>query len=142
MRYKRDIKMKKATREDIDLVTLMLYDMYTELFTEASTEKPLYKQLAAKHIEDDEVLLDSKGRGFFIMRDESIEVLNKEVWNGVSVYIYPKYRKTRLLTRFYSYMFNNYSGTILGFTEVHSEHNKVLIKRHKLLGYVYQMRRE
>lgn len=134
--------MKKADEHDIKIVAQLLFDMYQEVQpTLASKEISLYFSLARKYILNNDVWLDENSNGLFIMKNESIDVLNQKLWNGVAVYIKPSHRKTKLLKSFYDFMFENYDGTIMGFTDVNSEHNKVLMKRHKLLGYVYELNR-
>jgi len=134
--------MRLATLNDIDNLSKMLYKMYHEVNpTQAKKDTPLYLSLAEKHIENDDVWVDEDFKGFFIMRDETNEVIDQRLWNGVSVYIEPEYRKTKLLKTFYDLMFEKYDGVIMGYTDVNSEHNKVLLKRHQLLGYVYVLNR-
>ena len=135
--------MIQATQKHISILKELLYKMYHEVSPLlASTDKALYERQARKHLKKDTVWLDDSLMGFFIMRDESIPVLNQTLWNGVSVYIEPQYRNSKMLKNFYEFMFENYKGTIMGFTDVKSEHNKVLSKRHNLLGYVYELKRE
>jgi len=131
--------IKKLT--DKLLLATMLKEMYTELQPEASDNFSLYLELAENYLVNAYCFTDEANRGMFIMRDESVSVLPNKLWNGVAVYIKPEYRKTKLLKEFYTYMFKRFEGTIMGYTEVNSEHNKVLLKRHKLLGYVYEINR-
>jgi len=134
--------MKRASLEDIGIITDMLYSMYQEVNPDLAVKnKEPYQSLANKHLATDDVWLDEEKKGMFIMRDESLDVLNIKIWNGVSVYIKPEFRKTNVLKRFYDFMFDNYEGTIMGYTDVNSEHNMVLKKRHKLLGRVYELNR-
>lgn len=133
--------MRKATLKDIDFVSDMLFQMYNEVISELmSDDIQKYKELATIYIKENDVWIDN--RGIFVIRDETNPVLKVKMWNGVAVYIKKEYRKTKALKDFYEVMFNNYDGIIMGYTEAKSEHNKVLMKRHKLLGYVYEMERE
>jgi hypothetical protein len=67
--------------------------------------------------------------------------MKKRIYNGIRVYIKPKYRKGRLLKQFYDIMFETFDGEIWGMTEAHSEHIKVLDKRHTLVAKVYKLER-
>lgn len=132
--------MKLATIENLTEVAKLLKAMYFELDSLSYKEEAIFwKELAMLHLTRDTVLINEAG--LFIMRDETLPVHKEKVWNGVSVYIKPEYRHTRVLKDFYTYMFDNFKGKILGFTEVNSPHNKVLLKRHKLIGYVYVLNR-
>ena len=58
------------------------------------------------------------------------------------VYIQPEHRHSSLLARFYKRLFEDFpDGDIMGVTEIHSEHIKVLDKRHELVAKVYRMNR-
>lgn len=127
--------------EDKILLASFLKAMYNELQPDSAKDFQPYVDMAEKYLANDYCFTDNKHRGMFIMKDESVPALPTRLWNGVAVYIKPEYRKSRLLKEFYAYMFDNFKGTIMGYTEVNSEHNKVLLKRHNLLGYVYEMNR-
>jgi hypothetical protein len=132
--------MTIATLSDLTYISKLLRFMYLELGPSEYLDKTeLWEELALSHINKDTVLFDH--RGMFIVRDETLCVHKTKVWNGVSVYIKPEFRHTRCLQEYYKYLFENFKGRILGFTEVNSKHNKVLLKRHKLLGYVYELYR-
>jgi len=132
--------MTIAVEADKVKFSILLKAMYFELDSSAYKEDiTSWLALASMHLERDIVILDH--RGFFIMREETLPINKERIWNGVSVYIKPEFRKSKALKEYYKYMFDNFNGTILGFTEVNSEHNKVLLKRHKLLGYVYGLNR-
>jgi len=138
---KRD-KMRKATSSDLEEISKMLHDMYNEVQPLiASQEIQKYKELTKQHFKNDFVYIDEDNRSVLIMRDVSSPVLKQKLYDGVSVYIKPQYRKTKLLKEMYDFMFKNFQGTIVGYTDVNSEHNDVLIKRHKLLGYFYEIYR-
>ena len=132
--------MKVANQSDSYTLALLLKDMYFELDSDSYVEDlNLWLDLANLHIKKDTVLIDS--RGFFILRDETLPVHKEKVWNGVAVYVKPEFRNSKALKDYYKFMFSNFKGTILGFTEINSLHNKVLLKRHKLVGYVYVLNR-
>lgn len=132
--------MKFATLDDTKIVAQYLYDMYMEVDpVDTKDNFDLFLNLATDYIIKDFVIFDN--RGFFIMKDETPIVKKTKIWNGVAVYIKPKFRKGKTLKEFYTFMFINFKGSIMGYTEANSEHNKVLLKRHKLLGYVYEMYR-
>jgi len=132
--------MRKASFDDINNLSQMLLNMYNDVSPEiASKDIKEYVKLSKKHLEKDDVWIDE--RGFFIMRDETLNVLDIEIWNGVSVYVKPEYRNTKALKDFYEVMFKNYNGAIMGYTEKSSKHNAVLLKRHNLMGYVYALNR-
>lgn len=114
--------------------------MYIEIDEDNIVEdRNKFLELARTHILKDIVMFDD--RGLFILKDESSIVLKTKLWNGVAVYILPKYRHTKALKEYYSTMFSLVEGDIMGFTEANSTHNKVLLKRHNLLGYVYLLNR-
>lgn len=132
--------MRLATITDINYVADLLLSMYMEVDPKDTKDDfKLFQQLASDYIYKCNVIIDE--RGFFIMKDETPCVKKTTIWNGVAVYIKPEFRHTSALQDYYRYMFANFKGTIMGFTEVNSEHNKVLLKRHKLLGYVYVLNR-
>jgi hypothetical protein len=134
--------MRKATLQDLDVLSELSKKMHKELFGDlASNDIALYNDMIKKHIENNYVIIDKENRGFFIMVDDSVPVINQVRWSGISIYILPEFRKSKLLSNMYKYMFSNFNGIIVGFTEANSEHNKVLIKRHRLLGYVYEINR-
>ena len=138
--------MKKVTFENIgaiEEISKMLFLMYNEVQPEkASQDLDKYTTLANKHIMKDFVFIDEENRGFFIMRDISSPVLDEKLYDGVSVYIKPEFRKTRLLKDMYEFMFKNFDGDIIGYTDINSEHNKVLTKRHQALGILYKLNRK
>ena len=41
----------------------------------------------------------------------------------------------------YDFMFDNFDGDIIGMTDIKSEHNDVLTKRHEILGVLYKLKR-
>jgi len=132
----------KATIEDIHTVATLLKELYNEIEPELSSkEYGLYLELGTDHLLDDIVYIYGGDKALFIMRDVSSPVIDKQMWDGVSVYIRPEYRNSTILKELYDYMFKHFDGTILGFVEPNSKHYKVLQKRHKLLGYVYQLNR-
>ncbi len=134
--------MRKASLLDLKEISEMLYKMYNEVQPLiASQEIKKYEELTKQHLKNDFVFIDEDNRSVLIMRDVSSLVLDQKLYDGVSVYIKPQYRKSKLLKEMYSYMFKNFKGTIVGYTDVNSEHNDVLIKRHKLLGYFYEINR-
>lgn len=134
--------MRKATFDDIREISKMLYFMYNEVQPElASQDMKKYEILAKEHLKHDFVFIEDSNKSLLIMRDVSISVLDQKMYDGVSVYIKPKYRKTKLLKQMYSFMFKNFKGTIVGYTDINSEHNNVLVKRHKLLGFFYEINR-
>lgn len=132
--------MKIATLDDISTILPMLKAMYMEVTPDLVVDiTSRYEDLLHSHIKKDIVIFDD--RGFFIMREETLPIHKYRSWNGVSVYVKPEYRHTKALKEYYDYMFKNFYGTIYGFTDAASKHNKVLMKRHKLLGYVYEINR-
>jgi hypothetical protein len=134
--------MRKATFDDIKEISEMLYSMYNEVQPElASQNIKKYETLAKEHLMNDFAFIDDNNRSLLIMRDVSIPVLDQKMYDGVSVYIKPEFRKTKLLKQMYSFMFKNFKGTIVGYTDINSEHNEVLVKRHKLLGFFYEINR-
>ena len=132
--------IRKATQKDLTLVAKLLKAMYTELKASEELYLDKFEELAQHHLANDDVWL-YKTYALYIMRDETPCVYKVKQWNGVSVYILPERRKGTILARLYKHMFNHYKGVIMGFTEVASPHNEVLLKRHELLGHVYKMRR-
>jgi len=130
--------MEVAKLSNVDAIADMLRAMYLELDPEDTIDDwELFRSLASDYIYTATVIFDQ--RGCFIMKEETTIVKRTTLWNGVAVYIKPEFRKTKALKEYYEYMFKNFKGSIMGFTEINSEHNKVLLKRHKLLGYVYEL---
>jgi len=132
--------IRVATKNDTSLVASLLLAMYCEVKSKDNLLLDQFESLAIKHIEEDEVWLYAD-KALYIMRDDTPCVERTKLWNGVSVYIAPELRGSTVLAKLYKHMFEHYEGTIMGFTEVNSLHNRVLLKRHKLLGFVYEMRR-
>lgn len=134
-------KIYQASIKHLELVSTMLYSMYTEVEPElASKSFPDYVELGKEHLKNDDVYL-YEDKAMFIMRDISSPVINRQMWDGVSVYIRPNYRNTKILSELYKYMFDNYQGTIIGFVEPNSKHYNIVSKRNKLMGYLYQLNR-
>ncbi len=135
-----------AKQEDIPLLAVMLHRMYVELFeAQASEDMNVYISCIIDHFNDsrDRVYIDSQGRGFFIMRDET-EALAPTMkrYNGLRVYINEDSRKGRLLSEFYARLFEDYpDGDIIGVTEINSEHITVLDKRHTRIANMYKLNR-
>lgn len=133
--------MTQATENDVDIIASYLRHMYLELDEEDTIDcLNLFRQLALSYISSSIVMFNNKG--FFILKDETTIVKKTKIWNGISVYIKPEFRHTKCLSEFYKIMFSLVDGTIMGFTEINSTHNKILLKRHSLLGYVYKMERK
>lgn len=132
--------MLKANIKDINIISSYLRSMYLELDKEDTIDDiELFNILAMDYIKNTIVMFDN--RGLFILKDETPIVKKTSIWNGVSVYIKPEFRHTKCLKDFYKVMFSCVKGIIMGYTHKDSKHNKVLLKRHNLLGYVYQLER-
>lgn len=132
--------MLKANIKDINIISSYLRSMYLELDKEDTIDDiELFNILAMDYIKNTIVMFDN--RGLFILKDETPIVKKTSIWNGVSVYIKPEFRHTKCLKDFYKVMFSCVNGIIMGYTHKDSKHNKVLLKRHNLLGYVYQLER-
>jgi len=112
----------------------MLYDMHDE------KGLPYVTDLMA-HIDyidsKEEVHFDE--RGFIVMSNISSPLLvdQPKQWLGEIVYIKPKFRKTRALSDYYSYMFDNFEGEILGMVEVGTDHMPVVAKRGREIGRLF-----
>ena len=134
--------MRKATLDDLTELSKMLFIMYNEVQPDlASSDLNKYTLLAREHLEKDFVFIDEDARSMFIVRDASIPVLEDKIYDGVSVFIHQEFRKTKLLSQMYDYMVKQFTATIIGCTDVKSQHNKVLMKRHNLVGYTYVLNR-
>jgi hypothetical protein len=132
-------KITTATLDDVTIVANLLMAMYTEMEPDlSSTMFKDYLNLASKHLKEDDVYL-YEDKALFIVKDVSSPVINRQMWDGASVYIKPEYRNGRILKKLYSHMFKTYSGVIVGFVEPNSKHLPVVSKRNKLLGYVYEI---
>jgi len=137
------IKLDELNEHSINVVASMLYAMYMELKPEdCSTDPSDYLKVAEDYLLAYDVIIETEGKGLFIMRNEDDPLTPKLVqWFGLVVYIKPQYRKGKLLKDFYDYLFANYEGNILGLTEINSEHIKVLDKRHTCIGKLYRLTR-
>jgi len=123
------------------LIASLLFNMYNEVdINNSSKNIEDYKNLALSHIDKDFVFLYSN-KALFIMRDVTSPVINKKLWDGVSVYIKPEYRNTKILSKLYKYMFANFEGTIIGFVNAGSNHEEIVKKRNKKLGCIYELNR-
>jgi len=138
--------IRLANNEDITTIANMMKLMYLELFGElASTDTEVYANVVKDHIanERDYIYVDDKFRGFFVVRDET-EPMTPTLhrWNGIRVFIHERYRRSPLLSLFYSHLFKNHpDGDILGVTEINSDHIQVMDKRHKLIAKTYILNR-
>ena len=140
------IREAKDAVDDVESLADMLQDMTRELWPEyANPDLNVYRREIMKHLwsNKDKIFIDDEYKGFFIVRDETEPMTPKrKILNGLRVYIKPEYRKSRLLKQFYDTMFNEYPDyEIWGLTEYHSEHNKVLLKRHEPVAIVYKLKR-
>jgi len=92
----------KATKKHLPQLTVLLAEMYAELFgADASEDVRDYAQTMLEHLasELDTVYIDSEFRGFFVVRDETERIApTLRRYNGLRVYIQEAYRKGRLLT--------------------------------------------
>ena len=132
-----------ATEEYLPELAQMYRDMYLELMPEqCKKDIQSYIDRMKYFIKNYDVWVDTQLRGFFAIKEITDPITpNKILYDGMSVYIKPEYRKTKLLYYFYNCMFDNYKGDIIGFVAPNSEHLKVLKKRHKLLGFNYILER-
>lgn len=131
---------------DFKWLVCSLRFMYMELFKDKAVEDIYpYISMVNRHIDNDkdEIFIDDKHRGFFIVRDETEAVApTVRRYNGIRVFIHPEHRKGRVLLEFYNKLFSTYpDGDILGCTEINSEHIAVLDKRHELIAKVYKLTR-
>ncbi len=138
--------VRLANSEDTMALSLMLKEMTLELWPEhAATEDGAYFNEILRHFNDprDVIFVDSRLRGFFIVRDEAEEITpNYHRYNGMRLYIGTDYRGGRLLKQFYDALFKHYpEGEIWGLTEINSKHIQVLDKRHECIAKIYKLRR-
>jgi len=138
--------VKVACKADEPVLIDMLFAMTKELWPDqASNDLDAYKRDINKYLDDpmSTILMDEDDKGFAILRDETEDTVpGRKILNGVKVYIKPEYRKGRVLKEFYDEMFRMFPDyEIWGLTEWHSEHNKVLLKRHEPVAVVYKMKR-
>jgi hypothetical protein len=133
-----------ANINDLQPLAVMLRDLYKELMPDdALDDLRVYRLEIMKHLTDDRDIIYIEERGFFMVRDET-EAMAPTLrrYNGIRVYIQPEHRHSSLLARFYKRLFTDFpDGDIMGITEIHSEHIKVLDKRHELVAKVYRMNR-
>ena len=134
--------IRVANYDDYADLAEMLRAMTKELWPEyASDDIKVYEKAVTNHLFDtrDTVYLDD--RGFFIVRDETEAITPKrKIYNGIRLYIKPEYRKTSALADYYKQLFRDFKdGEIWGMTEAHSDHIRVLDKRHELVGKVYKL---
>ena len=127
-------------------LSLMLYMMAHEIFPdEASDDNQLYWDEIFKYMTDKEytIFIDDKHRGFFMVKEEFEPIYpNMKRYIGTKVFIYPEYRKGKLLKEFYDILFDTFTdGDILSLIEAHSEHTRVSDKRHVHLANVYKLER-
>lgn len=132
--------MQRAKISDVSKLSTMLKAMYQEVSPYASNDDSKYLALAEKHIKEDYVYF-YEDKSFYIVKDVSVPVIDKQMWDGVSVYVKPEYRKGRALSLMYKHMFETFQGDIIGMVEPNSEHLPVVSKRHELIGYLYKMNR-
>jgi len=138
--------VRELRDDDIYEVAKMYKAMAKELWKDLAVDDDnVYQReiLSFQTLYKTKILVDDKLRGFFIVRDETNPITPKrKIYNGIVVYIKPEYRHTKLLKEFYDVLFKLYpDGEIWGVTEYHSEHNKVLLKRHTPVAIVYKLKR-
>jgi len=133
----------KAQYKDLEELSLMLKDMAKELWGDlASDDERVYIDTILEHFNNPkDTIYIERGKGFYIVKDETEPITPKrKILNGIRVYVKPEFRKTKVLKNFYDELFNNYPDyEIWGITEWHSEHNKVLLKRHTPVAIVYKL---
>lgn len=129
------------TSVNIKNLASLLFSMYTEVDEKAVTDLNKYEELASEHLKNDRVFIYGDYKALFIMRDVTSPVIDRQLWDGVSVYIKPEYRNTPILSKLYSYMFENFNGDIVGFVHSGSLHEKIVNKRHVKLGSLYVLNR-
>ncbi len=134
-----------ANINDLTDLSDMMYSLYKEINPSHATDDMLvYRAVVTEHLcsDLDTVYIESD-KGFFIIRDESEPMTPGYTrYNGIRVYIKTEHRHTRLLANFYKRLFKDFpNGDILGVTEIHSPHIKVLNKRHTLLANIYKLER-
>ncbi len=137
--------IRKATIKDLDELSTMLYALYKEIVPDYAThDMGVYRTTIIQHLNNKkEYVFIEEGRGFLVLRDET-EPMAPEMYryNWMRVYIKPKYRYTKLLAKFYKFIFKEFpKGDILGATEMNSPHIKVLDKRHECIAKVYKLNR-
>jgi hypothetical protein len=134
-----------ANISDLNMLSEMMYRLYKEINPEYATEDmQVYRLAVAEHINNDlDTVYIEDNKGFFIVRDESEPMTPGHArYNGIRVYIEPEHRHSRLLANFYKRLFKDFpNGEILGVTEIHSPHIKVLDKRHNLVAQIYRLER-
>ena len=137
------VKLTEINGHSIAIVASMLYAMYHEMRPdECSKDESDYLKVAEDYLLAYDVIIETEGKGIFIMRNENDPLTPNVIqWFGLVVYIKPNYRKGKLLKLFYDYLFANYEGNILGVTEINSEHIKVLDKRHTCVAKLYRLTR-
>ena len=136
--------IRTANLNDLTTLAIMLKALYKELMPDHATEDDLvYRQAIMEHIMDERDTVYIAEHGFFMVRDETEPMApTLRRYNGMRVYIDPEHRHGSLLARFYKQLFKDFpDGDIMGITEIHSEHIKVLDKRHELVAKVYKMNR-
>ncbi len=137
--------IRLALKKDILFLARMLRRMYLELQPTAVRDLAVYIKVIEGHIDNPKeyVYIDDNYKGFFIIRDETEPMVpSRKMYNGIRVYILPIARKTSILSKFYKRLFKDFpDGEIFGFTEINSEHIKVLDKRHTLIAKVYKLNR-
>ena len=136
--------IRLANINDLDVLSVMLSDLYHELMPDHATDDMcVYRLEIAKHLTDDRDSIYIAEHGFFVVRDETEDMApTMRRYNGMRVYIQPEHRHSSLLARFYKRLFKDFpDGDIMGITEIHSKHIAVLDKRHELVAKVYRMNR-
>ncbi len=141
------MSIRLATFEDVSELTSMLKMMAQELMPDyAVDDEDIYHLEILKYMSDDtyHVYIDSKHRGFFMVKDDSEPIykgMNRYI--GTKVFIKKGFRSGRVLKQFYTKLFEDFpDGDIIGLTEINSQHIPVLDKRHTLIAKVYLLNKE
>jgi len=136
--------VRKATAEDTMKIALLLKKMAIELMPEYASDNDMtYFHTICEWIDDKDthIYVDNLYRGFYVIVDDHEAIFpDYHRYINTKVYIEPQYRKTRLYSKFFRKVLEDFSdGDIIGVTEINSEHIPVLEKRHERIANVYKV---
>jgi len=139
--------VREANAGDTSTLALMLKKMSVEMMPEYATDNDgMYWATVMEWLEEPNtyVFVDNVLRGFFVVIDDSEDIFPDYHRYVISkVYIEPQYRKTKLYSRFFNFVYEEFTdGDVIGVTEIGSDHIPVLEKRHERIANVYRMTRK
>lgn len=137
----------KTDYKDVSIAALLLRAAYTEVYKDATRDISRYEEYIVNEEADEyrDVWVSDRSEAILVVQDVTPKLRDtaNPVFDVVSMYIMPHKRNKLLWKDMKDTIYKEYGhGSIIGFTEKHSENVKVLGKRAILRGYIYEAKPE